>query len=58
VRPISVKIEPELLNKLDSYAEKNGLYRSDVIRNAIIEYLEKHMSDNEDKEIKIETIPQ
>ena len=58
MRPISFKIEPELLNKLDNYAENNGLHRSDVIRMAIIEYLEKHVKDNQNKEIKIETISQ
>jgi len=58
MRPISFKIEPELLSKLDNYAENNGLHRSEVIRDAIIEYLEKHTKDNGNKEIKIETISQ
>ena len=58
MRPISFKIEPELLNKLDNYAENSGLHRSEVIRDAIIEYLEKHVKDNQNKEIKIETISQ
>ena len=58
MRPISIKIEPELLNKLDNYAETNGFYRSEVVRRAIIEYLEKHMQNNGNKEIKAETISQ
>jgi len=56
MKPISFKIEPELLNKLDNYGENSGLHRSEVIRDAIIEYLGKHVKDNQNKEIKIETI--
>jgi len=56
MKPISFKIEPELLSKLDNYGENSGLHSSEVIRDAIIEYLEKHVKDNQNKEIKIETI--
>jgi len=54
MRVITVKLEEDLLNKLDSYAENHNLYRSDVVRNAIIEYLMKHLENKENQELKVE----
>jgi len=58
MRVITVRLEEDLLNKLDNYAMNYGLHRSEVVRNAITEYLEKHVKDNGNKEVKVETISQ
>jgi len=39
MRTITLKIEEDLLKEVDEYAEKHGLYRSEVIRIAIEEFL-------------------
>ncbi len=42
MRVVTIKIEEDLLKEIDEYAEKHGLYRSDVIRIAIREFLRPH----------------
>ena len=39
MRVITFKVEEDLLALLDRYAMNRGLYRSEVIREAIIEFL-------------------
>jgi metal-responsive CopG/Arc/MetJ family transcriptional regulator len=39
MRTITIKIEEDLLKELDEYAERHGLYRAEVIRLAIREFL-------------------
>jgi metal-responsive CopG/Arc/MetJ family transcriptional regulator len=39
MRVITFKIDEDLLTLLDRYAINRGLYRSEVIREAIIEFL-------------------
>ncbi|MCD6418475.1 ribbon-helix-helix protein, CopG family [bacterium] len=36
---ISLKVPEWLLNKVDEIAEREGISRSEVIRNALIEYI-------------------
>ena len=42
MRIVTFKIYEDLLEKLDTYAKLKRLPRSEVIRRAIIEYLERH----------------
>jgi len=39
MRTVTIKFEEDLLNELDEYANSHGLYRSDVVRIAVKEYL-------------------
>jgi Ribbon-helix-helix protein, copG family. len=39
MKTITIKIPDELLSELDEYAEKHDLYRAQVIRQAINEFL-------------------
>ncbi|MCG2868273.1 MAG: ribbon-helix-helix protein, CopG family [Candidatus Nanopusillus sp.] len=39
MRVVTIKIEEDLLKEIDEYAEKHGLYRTEVIRLAIREFL-------------------
>jgi metal-responsive CopG/Arc/MetJ family transcriptional regulator len=39
MRTITLKIEEDLLKEVDKYAEEHGLFRSEVIRLAIREFL-------------------
>ena len=39
MRVITVKIEEDLLSLLDRYAMNRGIYRSEVVREAIMEFL-------------------
>jgi len=39
MRTVTIKFEEDLLNELDEYAEQHGLYRSDVVRLAVREFL-------------------
>ena len=44
MRTVTIKFEEDLLKDLDEYAEQHGLYRSDVVRLAVREFLAKHKS--------------
>ena len=39
MKVVTFKVEEDLLSLLDRYAMNRGLYRSEVIREAIIEFL-------------------
>ena len=39
MRVVTFKINEELLDKLDDFAKRKGLHRSEVIRKAIVLYL-------------------
>jgi metal-responsive CopG/Arc/MetJ family transcriptional regulator len=41
LKPVAFKIEPEILELLDAYAQSNKKFRSEVIRDALIEYLKQ-----------------
>ena len=43
MKTITLKIPDELLRELDEYAEKHDLYRSQVVRQAINEYLKLYL---------------
>ncbi len=49
MRTVTFKIYEDLLEKLDTYARLKGLPRSEVIRRAIIEYLERRSIEVEVK---------
>jgi len=56
MRIISIKIPEKLLDELDNYAMNHRFHRSEVVRLAIIEFLDNHAKNREDKETKIEKI--
>ena len=39
MRVVTIKFEEDLLKDLDEYANSHGLYRSDVVRLAVREFL-------------------
>lgn len=39
---IKIRMDKELYARLIAYSEQSGEYRTDVIRNAIIQYLDKN----------------
>jgi len=39
MKVVTIKIEKDLLKEVDKYAEEHGLFRSEVIRIAIEEFL-------------------
>jgi metal-responsive CopG/Arc/MetJ family transcriptional regulator len=41
LRPIAVKMSKNLIEAIDLYAMNNGKHRSEVVREAVIEYLSK-----------------
>ena len=43
MRIVTIKFEEDLLKDLDEYANSHGLYRLDVVRIAVKEYLAKHL---------------
>jgi metal-responsive CopG/Arc/MetJ family transcriptional regulator len=53
---LSIKIEEDFLDKVDRYAINHKLYRSDVVRQALAEFLKNHAGDNEDYEARVEKI--
>ena len=42
MRTVTIKFEEDLLKDLDEYVEQHGLYRSDVVRLAVREFLANH----------------
>ena len=56
MRVITFKVEEDLLQKLDKYAMNHKLNRSEVVRLAIIEFLDNHARNKENDEVKVEKI--
>jgi len=56
MRVISIKIPEKLLDEIDNYAMNHGFFRSEVVRLAIIEFLDNHAKKKEDNEVKVEKI--
>jgi len=56
MRVISIKIPEKLLDELDNYAMNHRFHRSEVVRLAIIEFLDNHVRNKENDEVKIEKI--
>ncbi len=51
---VTVKLEQEAAKQLNFYAKQHGLYKSEVIRRAIIYYANRHYVPNGKMQIKIE----
>jgi metal-responsive CopG/Arc/MetJ family transcriptional regulator len=56
MRVISIKIPEKLLDEIDKYAVNHGFYRSEIIRLAIIEFLDNHTKNKENDKAKVEKI--
>ena len=56
MRVISIKIPEQLLAELDNYATNHKFHRSEVIRLAIIEFLDNHARNKENNEVRVEKI--
>ena len=56
MRIISIKIPEKLLDEIDNYAMNHGFFRSEVVRLAIIEFLDNHAKDKKNDEVKVEKI--
>ena len=54
LRVISVKMEEELIELLDSYARKLRVSRSEIIRNAVEELLSRNLTEDKEKDEDIE----
>jgi metal-responsive CopG/Arc/MetJ family transcriptional regulator len=52
LRVISIKMEEDLIELLDSYARKLRTTRSELIRNAVEELLNKNLKENNEEEDK------
>lgn len=53
MRIITFKIDEDLLEQLDLYAQRENATRSEFIRKAIVEYLEKLSSEKTKTETRI-----
>ena len=56
MRVISIKIPEKLLDELDNYAMNHRFHRSEVVRLAIIEFLDNHVRNKENDEVRVEKI--
>ncbi len=54
MRIITIKIEEDLLEMLDAYAISHRMYRSEAIREAIKQLLEKEKQETTTKMAKVE----
>ncbi len=54
LRVISVKMEEELIELLDSYARKLRVSRSEIIRSAVEELLSRNLTEDKEKDEDIE----
>ncbi|ARM74728.1 CopG family ribbon-helix-helix protein [Acidianus manzaensis] len=53
MRVITVKMQDDLITKLELFAKEHKVSRSEVIRNAILKYIEENQ-DKKEEEVKLE----
>jgi len=53
---MSIKVDEKFLDEIDKYAVNHRLYRSEVVRLALTEFLDKHKEDKEIDQSTVEKI--